>query len=344
MHALELFRVLFKPVKGLRKFCRSKKVQVSRRREAIHGYQVIKKGGGLLELKNKPGRVDGLEVTILVDDYAGYGSDFLGSHGVAILLKVSSGGTVKRILMDVGKFSLPLFNNMALAGVAASDVDMLFLSHCHRDHTWAIDDFLKRADKQMPIVGHPGIFRDNFRLEPFVQNIGMTAKTTKGRISDLGGQLLLTSEAFGLMEGVFSTGEVERVTDFEGKGIGTYNLKEGEMIPDRINDDMSIVINIKGRGLFIVTGCSHVGIVNIVRHSVNITGINKVYGIIGGFHLVNADDETIEKTVHHLQKFNPEIIVPGHCTGHKAQCVISAVFGERYKGMHAGMKLNIDAV
>jgi 7,8-dihydropterin-6-yl-methyl-4-(beta-D-ribofuranosyl)aminobenzene 5'-phosphate synthase len=282
------------------------------------------------------GEVDSLRVTVLMEDYAGYESDYWGSHGIALLLDVKAGNTSKRILMDVGQSFEALLHNMELADVEPASIEMIFLSHCHYDHTLALADVLGKINKEIPVVGHPEVFRKNFALDPVLKDIGSGSKNTPERLETLGAQLAFIKEPFPLMEGVLSTGEVERVTDFEGRGIGTYNLEGGKLVPDSLVDDMSIIVNLKGKGLFIVTGCSHAGIVNILEHSKKITGINKIFGIIGGLHLVKADDEVIAKTIDRLDRLNPSVLIPGHCTGQKAQYRLREKFGDRYRTMHSG--------
>lgn len=285
------------------------------------------------------GLAEKLKVTVLMDDYAGYESGYLASHGISLMLQVASSNCTKNILLDVGQSAPPLIHNMRLAGIQPSDIDMIFLSHCHYDHTQALTDLLIEIGKEIPVIAHPDIFRKNFGIDPHLRYIGMSNKNSPHKIEELGGQLILVKEPLSLMEGVLSTGEVERTTDFEGKGIGTYNLVDGKPEPDGLLDDISIAINIKDKGLFIATGCSHAGIINIIKHVINITGINKVYGIIGGLHLIKAGDDLINKTVEHLLEFNPEIIIPGHCTGLRAQYLIAQRFGEKYTPMYSGKTL-----
>ena len=282
------------------------------------------------------GEVDSLRVTVLMEDYAGYESDYWGSHGIALLLDVKAGDTNKRILLDVGQSCEALLHNMKLAGIEPASIDMVFLSHCHYDHTLALAEMLEKINKEIPVVGHPEVLRKNLALDPVLKEIGAGSKNTPERLTALGAQLALVKEPFPLMEGVLSTGEVERTTDFEGRGIGTYNIENGKLAPDNLVDDMSIIVNLKDKGLFIVTGCSHAGIVNILEHSIKITGTGSIYGVIGGLHLVKADDEVIAKTIDRLERLNPSVVIPGHCTGRKAQYRLWERFGQRYLSMHSG--------
>jgi 7,8-dihydropterin-6-yl-methyl-4-(beta-D-ribofuranosyl)aminobenzene 5'-phosphate synthase len=143
------------------------------------------------------------------------------------------------------------------------------------------------------------------------------------------------------MPGLTTTGEVKRQTDFEEVGISLLTVSEGQTKKDMMLDDISVVANVKDRGLVIVTGCSHAGIVNIVKQSIEITGTHELDGIIGGFHLVEATDQRIQRTVEELKKQRPNWISAGHCTGFKAQVELYDTFKERFLPLHAGMKFGI---
>lgn len=285
--------------------------------------------------------VDKLELVTLVEDYAGYETSFLAQHGISILLDVESAGVRKKILMDAGQSSTPILHNMTILGIDPTSVDMIFLSHCHYDHTKGLVGMLQAIQREdIPIIAHPTLFRPNFLTEPYLRPIGITEENSRKRIEDNGGCLVLVREPFELLPGVMSTGEVERVTDFEEARIGAYNIEDGRLVEDQILDDMSLIVNVKGKGLVIVTGCGHAGIVNIVRHSIGITGIDSIEGLIGGFHLIEASDERIEKSAEALAEFDPGWVCPGHCTGFAANKRISTVLGEKFKLLHTGKRIS----
>ena len=106
-------------------------------------------------------------------------------------------------------------------------------------------------------------------------------------------------------------------------------------------DDISIVSNIKGKGVVIVTGCSHAGIVNITRQAIKLTGTEKIHGIIGGFHLIEAPEIRIKKTAQMLKEFNPDWIYAGHCTGFRAQVELYNTFKDRFSPLHTGMIVEV---
>jgi 7,8-dihydropterin-6-yl-methyl-4-(beta-D-ribofuranosyl)aminobenzene 5'-phosphate synthase len=287
------------------------------------------------------GQVESVKITTLLDDYAGYETSFYAQHGISLLVEACSGGVCKRILLDVGQSGKPILHNMELLGIDPVSIDAVFLSHCHYDHTQGLVEILKAVGKGIPVIGHPSIFRENYVLKPFIRNIGITEENGVQAIKAAGGQLFLTGETFEIMPGVFSTGEVERTVDFEKQGIGTYNLEDGHISGDRIIDDLSIVVNVNGKGLVVVVGCSHAGIVNIIRHARKITGVEKVAAVIGGFHLIEASKERIQKTAAALKEMDIELLAPGHCTGLKASAEIARELGNRFAQLHVGKIVDI---
>ncbi len=288
------------------------------------------------------GKVDRVEITTLIEDYAGYETPFLAQHGISILLDAKSGDTRKRVLMDVGQSSGPILHNMSILGIDPASIDVIFLSHCHYDHTKGLTGILQEIKKEeLPIVAHPTIFRQNYVLKPYLHHIGITQENSEERIRENGGRLVLVKEPFELLPGVISTGEVERTTDFEVSTVGAYNLEGAKLVKDQMLDDMSLTVNVRGKGLVIVTGCAHAGIINIIRHSMRITRVDGIEGVIGGFHLINASEESIEKTVRALAKIDPGWVLAGHCTGFAANKRMSTALGDKFSLLHAGKTISI---
>ena len=123
------------------------------------------------------------------------------------------------------------------------------------------------------------------------------------------------------------TGEVDRVTDFERGMPPAHQAWDGaQWQHDRlVADDQAVVIHVRGRGLVILTGCGHAGVVNIVRHAMRLTGVDRLCALIGGFHLNGpAFEPIIPATLDALVELGPELIVPGHCTGWRAQHAMAA--------------------
>ena len=136
--------------------------------------------------------------------------------------------------------------------------------------------------------------------------MGMTENNSKAEIERFGGDLLLTKDSITIMPGLVTTGEVKRVTDFEKVGDILKTSEKGVTFGDPMLDDLSIVAIVKDKGLIIITGCSHAGIINIVKQTIELTGCKKINAIVGGLHLIEASDIQINRTVDELSKLSVE--------------------------------------
>ena len=285
------------------------------------------------------GELNSLKITVLTEDSVLYESHYLGQHGVSFLLEGAKGSDVMRILVDVGQDSQALLNNMKLMNISPAIIDAVVLTHCHYDHTQGVARMLKEIGrKDIQVIAHRDIFRLNFVTEPYLRHVGIMPGDSREEIEKAGGSLLLTKDPVKLMSGITTTGEVKRQTDFEEVGIALKTIEGGEVVDDQMLDDISVVANVNGKGLVIVTGCSHAGIVNIARHAVELTGCDKIEGILGGLHLVDASDVRIKRTGEELSKLNPKWICVGHCTGFKAQVELYLTFRERFSPLQTGMQ------
>ena len=286
--------------------------------------------------------LDSVKITILAEDSVLYESPYLGQHGVSFLLEGVSGESTKRILVDVGQNSKALLYNMQTMGFSPEIIDTIVLTHCHYDHTQGVARLLQEIGKKdIQVIAHPSIFRPHFITEPYHRHVGIMQGDSKTDIENAGGNLSLTAEPFMIMPGIITTGEVERNTEFEGGSIGLKTEENGMVIDDLMLDDISVVANVKGKGLVIITGCSHAGIVNITKQAMRVAGYDKIEGIIGGLHLIEASDAVIKRTVEELARLDIAWISAGHCTGFKAQIELHHAFGERFSPLHTGMQFEL---
>ena len=291
-------------------------------------------------MKQNFGMLDKLKVTVLAEDSVMYESPYLGQHGVSFFIEAQADGNKKNFIVDVGQNIDALLYNMKLMNIEPSSIDGIILTHCHYDHTQGVAELLKKiGKKEVPVIAHPDLFRLNFITSPFLRHVGVMREDSREHIEENGGRLYLARDPLQVFSGLLTTGEVKRQTDFEEVGIPLKTLtKEGKIIEDRMMDEIS-VIGILKNGLVILTGCSHPGIINIVKHSIELTGINEVQAVIGGFHLIEASYERIKKTVEALAQINVKLIYAGHCTGFKAQVELYKMFGDRFTPLRTGMVL-----
>jgi 7,8-dihydropterin-6-yl-methyl-4-(beta-D-ribofuranosyl)aminobenzene 5'-phosphate synthase len=281
--------------------------------------------------------LDSLSVTVLAEDSVQYESPLWGQHGISLLLEAVKNSIKKKILLDVGQSYEALKHNMDTLGVDPDTIDAVFLTHCHYDHTGALGSLLDaRTEGELPVICHPGIFRNHFITDPFIRHVGMPLVDNRQALESKGARFFMTSDPLELMPGLTSTGQITRRTDFEDAGIALKTIENGVVTEDPVNDDISLIARIRNKGMTILTGCSHAGIVNICLEGLELFPDESIEAVIGGFHLVEASNEKIDLTVSALKDLNPGWIYSGHCTGFRAQFSLYRTFGEKFNPLATG--------
>lgn len=297
--------------------------------------------------------LDFLSVTVVAEDSVPYESPLLGQHGLSLYVEAARQGTRFRCLLDVGQHPDALAFNMERLGIDPSALDAIVLTHCHYDHTRGVGALLRRMGrKNVPVVGHPALFRPHFCTTPSLQLIGVPSEDSLAEIAAAGGVFLAVSDPLQLLPGLVVTGEIPRVSGFEHPPAGLYTLECGAVVPDPMRDDLALTACVRGRGIAVLTACSHAGIVNTVRCALGLWGpdaptrcggTSALAGIVGGFHLVEADDECIARTVEALAELEPQWVSAGHCTGWKAQTRLRERLGDRFLPLAAGRRFVLEA-
>jgi len=285
-------------------------------------------------------KVDELKVYTLAEDYAGYNSLFWAQHGISFLVEVRINDIKRRILFDTASYAEPVLFNMKLLNINPKTIDMVVLSHSHFDHTGGLLGIMKEINKEVPIFAHPNIFKVSFATEPEFMYAGIPPLRggSKEEIERLGGVWILSKDPIHLMPGVFTLGEItkEEKVEFEKKATtGLYRLEKGRVVPDEVEDEIGLAVNTK-KGLVVIGGCSHPGIVSMVQKAIKISGNDQVYAVIGGFHLIDAEDRRIQNTVSVLKKMGTKKVYTGHCTGSKAENMFANEFGKDFEKLHSG--------
>lgn len=288
--------------------------------------------------------LDSLEIITLVEDSVPMKGDFLAEHGLSFLLTAKKGGQVVRGLLDVGKSPEVLSHNMESLGIEPESVDFLVLSHCHYDHTGGVARFVASTGKEnFPVAAHPALFRPHFRADPVLSSIGVQTGDEREAIEAAGGKLFLSSGPFPLAPGLSTLGEVPRLTDFEGPGSSFLTLENGRAVPDPLPDDTGIAALVRGRGVVLVSGCSHSGIVNMLKRVKELYPGEPVEGVIGGLHLVGATEEKMQKTLAGIKEAAPKWVAAGHCTGFPMMCRLAASLGDAFKPLSVGKRIVVEA-
>ena len=275
---------------------------------------------------------DRVEVTILVDNYTEMfvpqstpvdrrlpfdpGRMLLAEHGLSCLVRVFAGKKEHAVLLDAGLSRECMAWNARQLGIPLAGIEAVALSHGHFDHTGGLPTLFSGEARQIPLVAHPDAFLKRRLNSPAggiieipqleavaLKKAGADIRQTRGPSTLAAGHLLVT-------------GEVERKTPFEKGMPGMEMYADGRWEPDPILDDQALVISVKDKGLVVLSGCAHAGIINTVEYAKKIAGIDHVHAVLGGFHLTGkAFAEVIPPTIAGMKRINPEYIVPMHCTG-----------------------------
>jgi 7,8-dihydropterin-6-yl-methyl-4-(beta-D-ribofuranosyl)aminobenzene 5'-phosphate synthase len=238
-------------------------------------------------------------------------------HGFSLLIKIFSQKNRHTILFDAGLSPDGIVTNSTRLGIDLYDVECIVLSHGHYDHFGGLVKSIKAINrKNLPIIVHDNVFKIRGVINPDGSIREYPRFPSNDQVAPA--RYFRNRQPYLLFENkLLVSGEIPRKTDFEKGFPRHYEYFNEKWIPDQwILDDQAIIIYVKHKGLIIISGCAHAGIVNTTLFGQQITKINKVYAILGGFHLAGTNCESrISKTVEKLRHFNPEIVVPMHCTG-----------------------------
>lgn len=269
-------------------------------------------------------------------------ASILAEHGFSTLIRVYGEGEVHTILFDFGFSAEGATQNAVTLGVDLTQIEIAALSHSHSDHTGGIGVFGKMIGrKAIPLILHPAVFKS-----PRYLKIGPDLKInfpriTREMLQEAGFQPVEAAAPF-LMCGdkVLFLGEIPRQTEFEKGFPIAYWEDEGQEKWDALEDDTSLVLNLQNRGLIIISGCAHAGIVNTTLYAIETTGIKKIHAIMGGFHLSGPLFEAIiDRTTEEIARFEPDYVIPMHCTGRKAIMAIEKAMPEKFLLNMAGTKM-----
>jgi 7,8-dihydropterin-6-yl-methyl-4-(beta-D-ribofuranosyl)aminobenzene 5'-phosphate synthase len=248
-------------------------------------------------------------------------SSFLAEHGFSAVVKTTKGDETRTMLFDFGFSEIGAAYNAKKLGVPMGDVEVMALSHGHSDHFGGFKEMIDLIGKRdIELVVHPGVFASPRYLKFGEELKVYFPKLMREEIEGYGVNVVETEKPYPLLDGdALFLGYVERKTDFE-KGFPIAHYEEnGTEKWDPIADDTAIAVNVKGKGLVVLSGCAHSGIVNTVFAAKAATGTDKVHAVMGGFHLSGPLFEPIiGRTTEELQKINPDYIIPTHCTGRNA--------------------------
>jgi 7,8-dihydropterin-6-yl-methyl-4-(beta-D-ribofuranosyl)aminobenzene 5'-phosphate synthase len=301
--------------------------------------------------------VDELTITIITDNYydalrpdgvigkryrSTVDKSIHAEHGLSYFVETVSEGQTGSFMFDYGVDARGVLRNMEVLGISLEKVDAMGLSHGHWDHWGALMGVLKANQGKIPrgkffYVGEEA-FSERFSIRPGSEprSIG---KLDRQEVESLGSfKIVEVTAPTEVVKGGYYTGRIERVTDYE-KVPASFYVKRGDKLErDQFMGEQALFFILKGKGLVVLAGCAHPGIVNTVRHVQKVTGIEKVHAVLGGFHLVASNPETLQKTVADIKTLAPDYIVPTHCTGFEAITVFQKEMPRQFVLNTAGTK------
>ena len=257
-----------------------------------------------------------------------------GEHGFSALIEKNN----EKLLMDTGQ-GMTLKSNAKALHIELADIRKIALSHGHYDHTSGLK-YLMPQKENIDIYAHPDIFAPKYSRKKngektIERYIGIPFRRDRLE-TDMTARFHFKKEFSEISEGVFFSGVIPRLTDFEGQDKRLL-VKEGDsFIQDPLKDDASLLIETSS-GPVILTGCAHSGIVNIMNHFSKKTGHTSFHAVIGGTHLgfLNSDEQ-LKKTMDAFESYNLELIAVSHCTGNEAAAACYNRFKDKFAFANAG--------
>jgi 7,8-dihydropterin-6-yl-methyl-4-(beta-D-ribofuranosyl)aminobenzene 5'-phosphate synthase len=257
-----------------------------------------------------------------------YEQPIVAEHGFCAALTLHIGGAKHRLLLDSGLDSMAASHNADMLRFDLSNCDLLISSHGHIDHAGGLLSLRNKMNKvqRARIVLHEDAFRNRLVKFQDGRTINLPAPQ-RSLLTNAGYEIIENhSPSLWIDDRVLVTGEIPRTNSFE-KGFPNHysEIDEGKIEADPlIKDDQAIILTVKNKGLVIITGCGHAGIINTINYAKELTGEDRIYCLLGGMHLSGGLFESIiGRTVEELERLKPKFIVPCHCSGLKAMIELS---------------------
>ena len=275
------------------------------------------------------------------------GRSIHAEHGLAYYVETVVNGKTSACMFDYGLDPQGVMNNMALLGLDLGKANAFSLSHGHFDHWMGAVSMLKQNQSRIPkgtpfYVGDEAFAR-RYSVRPGSEEATDLGQLSKEDIEALGLKVVEVKNQLQIIPGAYITGNIERVTAYE-KVPPSLLVKRGERPePDDFRGEQALFFNVKGKGLVVLSGCAHVGIVNTVKHAQKVADTDKIHAVMGGFHLINAKPEVIQSTVSDIKAMKPDYIVPTHCTGLEAIVAFRGEMPKEFIINTAGTRYNFSA-
>jgi 7,8-dihydropterin-6-yl-methyl-4-(beta-D-ribofuranosyl)aminobenzene 5'-phosphate synthase len=257
----------------------------------------------------------------------------LAEPGFSVLVAVAKSGREHRFLFDAGTSPDGVVQNMRRLDIDPGSIEAVVCSHGHFDHTTGIDGLVRSLGQaNMPVLIHPHFWRRRRLVLPGREPFELPT-TSRRALTEAGFDIIEEQQpSFLFGRSVLITGEIARTTGWEPGLPPQQAWLGGGWQPDPlVLDDQALIVNVRGRGLVVITGCGHAGVVNIARYARRLCGDEPLYALLGGFHLNGpAFEPLIPRVLADLAELKPGVLVPAHCTGWRAQHALAARFPDAF--------------
>jgi 7,8-dihydropterin-6-yl-methyl-4-(beta-D-ribofuranosyl)aminobenzene 5'-phosphate synthase len=260
----------------------------------------------------------------------------LAEWGLSVLVEVDN----LKILLDAGQ-GISTVRNATALGIDLSAIDKIVLSHGHADHTGGLRELLATRGKPVGIVAHPDIWAAKYVQRPGEEDYSFIGiPFDREELEGLGASFTLTKEPLWIADHIVILGEVPMLTGYEQIDPNLYVKGESGFSPDLVMDDRALAIR-TDLGLVVVAGCAHRGIINTLENAQKLTGVEIIHTLVGGTHLIRAEEEQIELTIAELKEMGIQRLGVSHCTGFHASVRLAEEFGDIFFLNNAGTRLTL---
>jgi len=275
------------------------------------------------------------QVTTLSENTATGRRGLLAEWGLSILIEVDN----HKILLDTGQSFSAAYNAIAL-GIDLSQIDKIVFSHGHYDHTGGLLPVLKAMRKPVEVIAHPDIWAAKYVRHSKGREEYIGVPFPKEAAESLGASFHLSKEPVWISDNIVTSGEIPMLTEYEDIDPNLCVKEQGQLQPDPLWDDQALFIKSE-MGLIVILGCAHRGVINTLRHAQKLTGIEPIYAVIGGTHLMAASQQQMDLTVAELLSFGIQRLGACHCTGLPASATLAQTFSGVFFFNNAGTRIKL---
>lgn len=276
-----------------------------------------------------------MKITTLIENKPGENEELATEHGLSVYIEIDG----KNILFDTGQ-SGDFIDNAKKLDIDLKNLDYVIISHGHYDHSGGLERLIKEINPDIKLYLGSGFFNKKYRLisDDHYEYIGNPFNEEFLKDNNIATKYI-SEDITNITENLFVFTNFNRDEEFENTNQTMYLKEKGSYKKDMFLDEISIGIK-TNKGLLVIVGCSHVGIVNILDTIIQRTKMN-IYGLIGGTHLIKEDEEKINKIIEYLKEKEVNMVSACHCTGKQGETMLSQQLEENFINNNTGDVLKL---